>query len=110
MPATFFHSVPVLLPAFQCFGANLPGNRKSKNPHDHPMILTDKKILEAIERREIVIEPFRRECLGTNSYDVHLGKYLGLYRNRVLDAKQHNQIDIFEISGDEGFVLQPGTE
>ncbi len=72
------------------------------------MILTDKKILEAIETREIVIEPFRRECLGTNSYDVHLGKYLGLYRDRVLDAQKHNQIELIEISG-QGFVLQPGT-
>ena len=73
------------------------------------MILTDKKILAAIESREIVIEPFRRECLGTNSYDVHLGKYLGLYCDRVLDAKKHNQIEILEIPEDEGFVLQPGT-
>ncbi|MFN0013742.1 MAG: dCTP deaminase [Saprospiraceae bacterium] len=72
------------------------------------MILTDKKILEAIEAGEIVIEPYRRECLGTNSYDVHLGKYLGLYRDRVLDARQHNSIDLIEMP-DEGFVLQPGT-
>jgi len=72
------------------------------------VILTDKKILEAIARKEIVIEPFRPECLGTNSYDVHLGKYLAVYRDRVLDAKKHNMIDMFEI-GPEGFVLQPGT-
>ena len=72
------------------------------------MILTDKKILNAIESREIVIEPFRRECLGTNSYDVHLGKYLAVYRDRVLDARKHNQVEMLEISS-EGFVLQPGT-
>lgn len=72
------------------------------------MILSDKKILEALSKRLIVIEPFRAECLGTNSYDVHLGKYLGVYRDRVLDAKKHNQIDLFEI-GPEGFVLEPGT-
>ena len=72
------------------------------------MILTDKKILEAIAQRMIVIEPFRPECLGTNSYDVHLGKYLAVYRDRVLDAKKHNPIDLFEI-GPEGFVLEPGT-
>jgi len=72
------------------------------------MILSDKKILEAIGRGEIVIEPFRPECLGTNSYDVHLGKYLAIYRDRVLDAKKHNQVDMFEIP-EEGFVLQPGT-
>jgi dCTP deaminase len=72
------------------------------------MILTDKKILEAIEKGQIVIEPFRAECLGTNSYDVHLGKYLAVYRDRVLDAKKHNTIDLFEI-GPDGFVLEPGT-
>lgn len=72
------------------------------------MILTDKKILEQIARKEIVIEPFRPECLGTNSYDVHLGKYLAVYRERVLDARKHNQIDMLEIP-EEGFVLQAGT-
>lgn len=73
-----------------------------------PVILTDKKILAAIEQGEIVIEPFRRECLGTNSYDVHLGKYLAVYRERTLDAKKHNAVEMLEI-GEDGFVLQPGT-
>ena len=36
------------------------------------MILSDRRILEEIERGTIVIEPYRRECLGSNSYDVHL--------------------------------------
>ncbi|MDX2281963.1 MAG: dCTP deaminase [Saprospiraceae bacterium] len=72
------------------------------------MILTDKKILEAIASGAIVIEPFDRNCLGTNSYDVHLGKYLAVYKDRVLDAKKHNQIDTFEMD-ESGFVLQPGT-
>ncbi|MBL7803525.1 MAG: dCTP deaminase [Saprospiraceae bacterium] len=72
------------------------------------MILTDKKILESIAEGQIVIEPFDRNCLGTNSYDVHLGKTLAVYRDRVLDAKKHNEIDYLEIP-EEGFVLQPGT-
>lgn len=72
------------------------------------MILSDKKILEAIEKGEIVIEPYDRSCLGTNSYDVHLGKHLACYKNRVLDAKKHNEIEHFEIP-EEGFVLEPGT-
>lgn len=72
------------------------------------MILTDKKILDAIKRGEIVIEPFQRECLGTNSYDVHLSKYLAVYRDRVLDAKKHNGVEMLEIP-ESGFVLQPGT-
>jgi dCTP deaminase len=46
--------------------------------------------------------------LGTNSYDVHLGKHLATYKNRVLDAREHNEIDHFEIPA-EGFMLQPNT-
>lgn len=72
------------------------------------MILTDKKILEGREAGEIVIEPFDPACLGTNSYDVHLGRHLAVYRDTVLDAKKHNLVDRIEIP-DEGFVLQPGT-
>lgn len=72
------------------------------------MILSDTKILEAIDRKEIVIEPYRRECLGSNSYDVHLGKYLATYVDGVLDARKHNLIQECEIL-DEGFVLLPGN-
>jgi dCTP deaminase len=72
------------------------------------MILTDKRILEEIGKGTILIEPYDRVCLGTNSYDVHLGKHLAIYEDAVLDAKKHNQIKHFEIP-EEGFVLQPGT-
>ncbi len=71
------------------------------------MILSDSKILEAIARRDIVIEPYDRECLGSNSYDVHLGKYLAVYVDSILDARKHNQIRELEIP-EEGFVLEPG--
>lgn len=76
--------------------------------HDTDMILSDQKILEAISTGDIVIEPFDRSCLGTNSYDVHLGSYLAVYTDPILDAKKHNPIELFEI-GEEGFVLQPGV-
>ncbi len=72
------------------------------------MILTDLQILDEIEKGNIMIEPFRPECLGTNSYDVHLGRYLATYKDRVLDAKTHNKIEHFEIP-QEGMVLHPGT-
>ena len=72
------------------------------------MILSDKRIIEEIEKGNIIIEPFKPECLGTNSYDVHLGKNLATYNDRVLDSKAHNKITHFEIPKD-GFVLQPGT-
>jgi dCTP deaminase len=72
------------------------------------MILTDKAILEAIQQKQIVIEPFDVKSLGSNSYDVHLGKYLAVYEDEILDAKKHNKIKEI-IIGDEGFVLIPGT-
>jgi dCTP deaminase len=72
------------------------------------MILSDKRIKEEIEKGTIRIEPFDRESLGTNSYDVHLGKYLAVYTSKELDARKHNTIEHFEIPP-EGYVLQPGV-
>ena len=71
------------------------------------MIFSDSRILEKIGTGEIVIDPFDRDCLGTNSYDVHLGKYLATYIHPELDAKKHNPIEEIEI-GEEGYVLRPG--
>jgi len=70
------------------------------------MILSDKRILEEIGKGTIKIEPYDRECLGSNSYDVHLGHTLAKYVDKELDAKKHNKIESFEIP-DEGFVLLP---
>ena len=52
------------------------------------MILSDQRILEEIEKGTIKIEPYDRECLGSNSYDVHLGKHLATYEHAELDAKK----------------------
>ena len=64
------------------------------------MILSDQSILQAIESRDIVIDPYDRECLGTNSYDVHLSRHLACYVDEVIDAKKHNQVEHFEIPED----------
>ncbi len=72
------------------------------------MILSDSRILEEIEKGTIVIEPYDRKNLGSNSYDVHLGKYLAMYNDAMLDAKKHNTISHFEIP-EEGYVLLPGN-
>jgi len=71
------------------------------------MILSDSRILEEIEKGTIVIEPYDRKNLGSNSYDVHLGKYLAMYNDTMLDARKHNTISHFEIPED-GYVLLPG--
>jgi len=70
------------------------------------MILSDTRILEEIGKGTIVIKPYNRDQLGSNSYDVHLGKYLATYKNNQLDAKQHNEIVHFEIPED-GYLLVP---
>lgn len=71
------------------------------------MILSDTGIREAIRRGRIVIRPYRPECLGSNSYDVHLGPYLAVYRGGALDARKNNPVREFRIPRD-GFVLVPG--
>lgn len=70
------------------------------------MILTDTRILREMEKGTIVISPFDRKHLGSNSYDVHLGRYLAVYKNDILDAKIHNEVDHFEIP-DTGHILLP---
>jgi dCTP deaminase len=71
------------------------------------MILSDRKIREAIQGGQIVIRPYRPDCLGSNSYDVHLGPYLATYQDGALDAKKASPIDEFRIPK-RGFVLVPG--
>ena len=72
------------------------------------MILSDKKILEEMEKGNIVIDPFDPEKLGSNSYDVHISKNLAVYENEELDAKSHNTIRDIVIP-EEGLLLKPGT-
>jgi dCTP deaminase len=70
------------------------------------MILSDIRIIEEMDKGTIKIVPYDRKDLGSNSYDVHLGKWLATYNDAVLDAKKHNTITYFEIP-DEGFILEP---
>lgn len=70
------------------------------------MILSDNRIREEMGKGSIVIRPYQEDALGSNSYDVHLGKWLATYKNHILDAKKHNEIEYFEIPED-GFVLYP---
>lgn len=71
------------------------------------MILSDSGILKAVASGDIVIQPFVKDTLGSNSYDVHLSEHLAQYVDVTLDAKKHNEIKHFDIP-EEGFVLEPG--
>jgi dCTP deaminase len=70
------------------------------------VILTDREIKKAMAEGAIVIEPFRPECLGTNSYDVHLAPQLAVYTSEVLDAREHNPVEYVTIPP-EGLVIEP---
>jgi dCTP deaminase len=72
------------------------------------MILTDNQIMNGIKKGEIVIDPFHRKCLGTNSYDVHLGAHIATYTDEILDARKHNKIE-HQLIPEEGVILYPGT-
>ena len=82
-------------------------------------VLVDCDIERAHKRGAIVIEPFDRKCLGTNSYDVHLADTLRVYDNEIepgsrfgaafqpLDVRvQRAVIDV--LIPHEGYVLRPG--
>lgn len=64
----------------------LPGESEhdwASKGRDLMSILSDSRILAVRELGDIVIEPFDRECLGSNSYDVHLGPILKTYAYRM---------------------------
>lgn len=78
------------------------------------MILTDFAILQYLHNEAIVIKPFDRECLGTNSYDVHLSEHIAEYQSPydarkplILDAKKENPLVRYEIP-EEGLIMYPG--
>lgn len=70
------------------------------------MILTDATILREIENGNIVVSPFIRENLGTNSIDLTLGDTIVVYADEVLDPK--SKPNTYEILIPEsGLVLMP---
>ena len=70
------------------------------------MILSDSQILQEMQRGTIVVKPFQRKHLGSNSYDVHLGKWLAMYEEEILDARNHNKVRHFTIPR-AGIILVP---
>lgn len=70
-------------------------------------ILSDRAILQALTRKELLIDPFDRDCLGSNSYDVHLGNTLAIYTDNHLDCKTINEIEYIGMSEEHGYLLMP---
>jgi dCTP deaminase len=70
------------------------------------VILGDHDIRRAVDSGDIVINPFDVANLGSNSYDVRLGRTMARYKDAILDAAVDNPAEFFEI-GPEGIILVP---
>ncbi|NFG62860.1 MULTISPECIES: dCTP deaminase [unclassified Clostridium] len=70
------------------------------------MILSGKEILKHIGK-EIVIEPFNKERINPNSYNLTLFNELLVYKNDTLDMKIPNETEKLIIP-EEGLLLEPG--
>lgn len=66
------------------------------------------RILQAVRIREIIIDPYDRKNLGSNSYDLHLGNTLLIYDTNLLDAKKSNPTKLLHIDEKDGILLSPG--
>jgi dCTP deaminase len=82
---------------------HLPGT-----PRPSAGALSDTAILAAVKRGQISITPFDRARVGSNSYDVHLGRVLARYTSRVLDCARQNEVEYIEIPP-TGYLLEPGV-
>ena len=70
------------------------------------MILTGPEIQAAIERGEIIYEPFHPRHLNPNSVNFHLGEQLTVYTEKSLDPRIENPTESLLIPP-EGLRLKP---
>ena len=78
------------------------------------MILSDRDIKQAIEKRDIVISPFSEKFLQPASVDLHLDKHFLVFNDNkhfIIDPKKPIDDMMEEIIIDEEnpFVLHPGS-
>jgi dCTP deaminase len=71
------------------------------------VIISGKEIHRRLGK-SIFIEPFHKEQLGPNSYNLRLHNELMVYNDDILDMKKYNQCTKI-IVPPEGYVLQPHT-
>lgn len=70
------------------------------------MILSGRRIHEAVVAGDIVISPFEPRQLGPNSYDFRLGDRCTVYKNEILDTGTRNDTVDVAVS-DSGIVIHP---
>ncbi len=93
------------------------------------MLLSDREIVEEVEKGNLIIKPFRKEMVAGASVTVHLGHRFRIFNKRniqVIDPKNYREeergilegeeevihigtySDVVEIRGEKPFVLHPG--
>jgi len=70
------------------------------------MILSGNEIIKNLGK-SIIIEPFIRENVNPNSYNLRLNNELMIYEDDILDASKKNRTSSILIPK-EGYVLEPG--
>lgn len=70
------------------------------------MILSGRKIAEAVKSGDIQISPFDKKQINPNSYNLRLHNELLTYRNTPLDAAKENSTEKLTIP-ESGIVLLP---
>ncbi len=70
------------------------------------MILTGEQIKKSVALGEIVIDPYKENQIGPNSYDFRLGNRCLNYKNDVLDSASDNEVIEIKIP-DDGLLLNP---
>lgn len=71
-------------------------------------MLTGEEIIRAVQSGEIVIDPFTKDNVNPNSYNLTLGNELLVYTDDVLDCKKNNKTRTVKIP-EEGYILSPNN-
>ncbi len=73
------------------------------------MILNGDQILYRIKCGDIKITPFDESRIGTNSYDVHLGKTIKIIdNNQKISVNKFNEIKFVEVDLNKDYLLEDG--
>jgi dCTP deaminase len=71
------------------------------------MILTGEEIKKQVKRGNIIIKPFNKKNITTNSYDLTLGKNYLIYTDKILDPASENKYKTKKIPK-KGLLLKKG--
>jgi len=78
------------------------------------MILSKDEILKAIREGRITLTPFRSECIGPCSVDLHLGRKFRVFKKKrqkitISENERYDEyFDSVELGKSQGILLEPG--